>query len=67
MPRFPITIADVRNEQLHSLAMAHYRLDHQEATFLLERAIADAMKELEDSVESLAGTPGTPDHAPSAR
>lgn len=65
MPRLhSITLTALRADQLHQLAMEDYRSVPQQAAFLLERAIAQAMqardldrdRELDEFLEA--------DHAP---
>jgi len=57
MPRFPITITSVRADQLHRLAFAEYRSVQQQAAYMLEHAIAQAILDLHENDEYAADKP----------
>ena len=52
MPKlYSITLTALRADQLHELAMEDCRSIHQQATYMLERAIAQAMQERDQARE----------------
>ena len=68
MPRLhSITLNALRADQLHQLALEDYRSVQQQASYLLDRAIAQAIQDRARANDQECTTYLEPDHAPSSR